>query len=347
MNDVIRLAQTVEAGGCSAKLSPKALEEILREVPLPSHPNIIVGASTHDDAGILRLPSGEYLVQTTDFFPPMVDYPYDFGQVAAANALSDVYAMGGRPICALSLVMFPSQHFPSDVLVSMLKGAADKVAESDAYILGGHTIDDHPIKFGLAVSGLVDPDRLVTNSGANPGDKLILTKPLGTSILTGARKVDLITEEEVRPAVESMCLLNRSGAERMNEFDIKGATDVTGFGLLGHAYRFANASGVSFRIESRDLPVLPGALDLIDQGVIPGGCMRNLDFVRERVAFLPSLTANRKWLALDPQTSGGLLMSAPSGIASDLLTALQNNGLTNARIIGEVHPPGNQAIQLA
>ncbi len=347
MNEKIRLSRTVEQGGCSAKLGPKDLERVLSKTPLPTHPNIVVGAETHDDAGVFRLPDGSYMIQTTDFFPPMVDDPFDFGQVAAANALSDVYAMGGRPITALSLVMWPSKSLPLESLPDMLGGAISKVEEAGAVILGGHTIDDEPVKFGLAVTGLVEPEKLVTNSGARPGQKLVLSKPLGTAILTGAFKVELIDEAEVRPAIRSMTTLNDKAALRMTEFGVKGGTDVTGFGLLGHAYRMANASAVTFRIESAALPELPRARELIEMGVIPGGCMRNLDFVRDHIAFLPSLLSVNKWLALDPQTSGGLLMAVDAERADALVAALHADGLTDATVIGEVHPPGEKRILLA
>lgn len=339
-----RLSQTVEAGGCSAKLSPQQLEDILKQVPVKESPNVVVSSKTHDDAGIISLPSGEYLIQTTDFFPPMVDDPFVFGEVAAANALSDVYAMGGKPICAMSLVMFPSQSMDSQILVNMLKGGTKKVEEAGATIIGGHTIDDEPLKYGLAVTGIIKPENLVTNSGAKPGDLLILTKALGTAILTGARKVGLITEKDVQPAIEVMTMLNKTGAEIMVKAGVKAATDITGFGLLGHAYRLASASNVTFRIETKSVPALPGAIDLIKKGGIPGGSMRNLEFVRKHIVFLPSLKDERKWLTLDPQTSGGLLMSVSPVKANKLLSDLQNAGLKDASIIGEVFPAGQKSV---
>lgn len=344
---MIRLSKTVEKGGCSAKLGPRDLEEIIKEVPFSKHPDLVVGPATHDDAGVIRAPDGSYLIQTTDFFPPMIDDPYEFGQVAAANALSDVYAMGGRPISALSLVMFPSKDLPLEVLKEMLKGGTAKVEEAGAIILGGHTIDDAPLKFGLAVTGRVQPDKLVTNAAARPGDILILTKPLGTGIVTGARKVDLIEDDDIRPAVDSMTMLNDHAAEQMAAFGAKAATDITGFGLLGHAYRLADASGVTFRIESGSLPVLPKALELIELGAVPGGAIRNLDFVRPHTAFLPSLSQELKWLAVDPQTSGGLLISIAGEKSGELLDALKGAGLKDAAIIGEVHPPGEKRVLLA
>ena len=343
----LRLSLMVERGGCSAKLAPKTLDDLLRRVPLPRPPEIIVGAETHDDAGVYRLPDGTLLVQTTDFFPPMVDDPGDFGRVAAANALSDVYAMGGRPLTALSLVMFPSLILPETVLVDMLNGAAQKVAEAGAVILGGHTLDDHPLKFGLAVTGVVSEECLVTNAGAKPGDLLVLSKALGTGVLCGARRADLIDEAAVRPAIDSMTTLNRAAASAMCAAGVRGATDVTGFGLLGHAYRFADGSDVTFRLESQALPVLPGVLDLLRKGAIPGGCMRNLDFIREHTAFLPSLSDERKWLALDPQTSGGLLMAVCPERLDDLLSALKESGCTISSVIGEVLPPGMKRLLLA
>lgn len=337
----------VEAGGCSAKLSPKALGLLISQVKLPDHPDIIIGAETHDDAGVIRRPSGEYLIQTTDFFPPMVDDPYQFGQVAAANALSDIYAMGGRPISALNLVMFPSGQLDSEILVEVLKGGQSKIEEAGCLLLGGHTIDDSPLKYGLAVTGEARPDELVTNAAARPGDILLLTKALGTAILTGARKVDLIGEAEVEPAIRSMISLNDKASELMVKHGVLGATDVTGFGLLGHAYRFADASDVTFRIESQNLPQLPGALELISRGAIPGGAMRNLEFVREQSAFLPSLDADLKWLALDPQTSGGLLMAVNSDKVDGILADLQAAGIGEACIVGQVMAPGEKRLLIA
>lgn len=347
MTKPIRLGQTVEAGGCSAKLSPKMLEEVLAKVPLKRSERIIVGAETHDDAGVFLMDDGSYLIQTTDFFPPMVDDPFLFGQVAAANALSDIYAMGGTPLTALSLVMFPNTKLPLDYLPAMLTGGAEKVNEAGAFILGGHTIDDEPLKYGLAVTGTVKPEKLVTNDNARPGDKLILTKPLGTAVLTGARKVDLIEESDVRPAIRSMTLLNKSAAEVMNRFGVKAATDITGFGLLGHAYRMANAARLTFHIDTEALPALPKALDLIAMGAIPGGAMRNLEFVKPHLRYEDSLTDNRKWLALDPQTSGGLLMAVKADEAKDILQALHDKGLEAANIIGEVSAKEEMAIRLA
>jgi selenide,water dikinase len=328
-------------------MDPKQLGEILARVQMPAHPDVIVGAETHDDAGVIRRPFGPYLIQTTDFFPPMVDDPRDFGRVAAANALSDVYAMGGRVVSALSLVMFPSQELSADVLVEMLQGGAEKVLEAGGMILGGHTLEDSPLKYGLAATGEVEPENLVTNAGARPGDLLILTKPLGTGLLTGARKVDLIDEMAVRPAIDSMITLNKSGAEIMNRHAVKGATDITGFGLLGHAYRFADASRVTFRIESAHLPALPGALDLVEQAAIPGGAMRNLNFVRGHLKQLRSLTETRKWLCLDPQTSGGLLMSVAPNRAEAVLADCLAAGLRHAAIVGEVLPGGEKRLLLA
>lgn len=347
MTDKIRLAQLVEAGGCSAKLSPSDLEKVLSSVPLSNHPDIVVGSQTHDDAGVFRLKDGTHIIQTTDFFPPMVDDPYQFGQVAAANALSDVYAMGGKPVAVLSLVMFPSTRLPLEILGEVLKGGSDKANEAGAFVMGGHTIDDDPLKYGMAVTGIVDPEDMVTNAQAKPGDMLVLTKALGTAVLTGARKVDLIDEKDVQPAIDSMTELNRTACEIMNRYKVKGATDVTGFALLGHSFRFADASDVTFRIESSALPVLPKALELIEMGAIAGGCMRNLEFVREKVQFLASLSDNLKWLALDPQTSGGLLMAVDREKADDMLDELRGSGLEYAAIIGEVLHPGEKRVLLA
>ncbi|RJO71567.1 MAG: selenide, water dikinase SelD [Myxococcales bacterium] len=347
MGETIRLSRLVEQGGCSAKLSPDELERVLKSVPLPSHPDLIVGPETHDDAGVFRLPEGRYLIQTVDFFPPMVDDPFTFGQVAAANALSDVYAMAGVPLTALCLMMFPSRELPTEILAEVLRGGFAKAQEAGALILGGHTLDDSPLKFGMAVTGTVEAAQLATNAAAKPGEVLILTKPLGTAVLTGARKVDLINEEAVQPAIDSMTRLNDTAALCLRQFDLHAATDITGFSLLGHALRFAQASHATFRLDTSRLPLLPGALDLVKMGAIPGGAMRNLKFVAPHSDFLPSLTSERKYLAADPQTSGGLLFSAPESKVDAVLRFLREHGIAEAAVFGEVLPRGEKTLLVA
>jgi len=340
------LLSTVEQGGCSAKLSPLQLGEILAKLPKISHPNLMVGIETHDDAGVYKLNEETALIYTTDFFPPVCSDGYEFGQIAAANALSDVYAMGGTPLLALNLMMFSAVKIPLEVFGEIMKGGHDKVVEAGALILGGHTIEDYPPKFGLAVVGTVHPDRLITNSGVRAGDVMILTKPLGSGVILAGQRNGMTKGETVQKVLDYMKLLNKSGAAVMQEYNLKGATDVTGFGLLGHAMRMAEASGVTLRIQSQDLPHYPEALALLDEGCIPGAAFRNLEFVKESTEFGTSLNYERKMLCCDAQTSGGLLMAVPAEKAKEVLAALKKAGLPESAVIGEAVPKSNRSLYL-
>jgi selenide,water dikinase len=340
------LLSTVEQGGCSAKLSPVQLGEILAKLPKVVHPNLMVGIDTHDDAGVYKLNDETALIYTTDFFPPVCRDGYEFGQIAAANALSDVYAMGGSPLLALNLMMFPAARIPLDVFGAILQGGHDKVVEAGALVLGGHTIEDYPPKFGLAVVGTVHPDRLITNSGIRAGDVLILTKPLGSGVILAGQRNNMTDDATVQKALDYMKLLNKSGAVVMQEYNLKGATDITGFGLLGHAMRMADASGVTLRIQSRDLPHYPEALALLEEGCIPGAAFRNLEFVKESTVFGSSLNYERKMLCCDAQTSGGLLMAVPAKLAEEVLEALKIAGLPESAVIGEAVPRNKKSLYL-
>jgi len=271
---------------------------------------------------------------------------YEFGQIAAANALSDVYAMGGTPLLVLNLMMFSAVKMPLEVFGEIMKGGHDKVVEAGALVLGGHTIEDYPPKFGLAVVGTVHPDRLITNSGVRAGDVMILTKPLGSGVILAGQRNGMTEESTVQKALDYMKLLNKSGAEVMQQFNLKGATDITGFGLLGHAMRMAEASGVTIRIQSRVLPHYPEAVALLEEGCIPGAAFRNLEFVKESTVFGTSLNYERKMLCCDAQTSGGLLMAVPAGIAEEVLEALKKAGLPESVIIGEALPKSNRSLYL-
>lgn len=332
------LLSTVEYGGCSAKMPPDALTSALSGLPVPDNKNLLVGISTHDDAGVYKLTDDLALIQTTDFFPPVCSDPYTFGKIAAANALSDVYAMGGTVITAMNLVMFPSQKIPLEVLREILRGGQEKVAEAGGVIAGGHTIDDYPPKYGLAVSGIVHPDRIIRNDRAMPGDVLILTKPLGTGTLVAGQRCGCAGEEDYRNALCSMETLNRNTAEIMQQFNVRCATDITGFGLLGHALSMARGSGVSLRFESTALPILPGAYELLELGCIPGGSFRNLRYVEENCQFAAALDYNLKMVMADAQTSGGMLICAPPQTAGDMLSALRCSGSPCSAIIGTVLP---------
>jgi selenide,water dikinase len=341
------LLSTVELGGCSAKLSPLQLGEILAKLPRVVHPNLMVGIETHDDAGVYRLNDDTALIYTTDFFPPVCSDGYEFGQIAAANALSDVYAMGGTPLLALNLMMFSAAKIPLEVFAAILQGGHDKVVEAGALVLGGHTIEDFPPKFGLAVVGTVHPDRLITNSGVRAGDRLILTKPLGTGVILAGQRNGMTVQSTVQKALDCMKVLNKSGAAAMQDFNLKGATDITGFGLLGHAMRMAEASKVTLRINSQWLPHFPEAIALLEEGCIPGAAFRNLEFVKESIIFGASLAYERKMLCCDAQTSGGLLMAVPAGQAEELLSLLKTKaGLTESAVIGEALPRSNKSLYL-
>lgn len=336
----------VEYGGCSAKISPKQLEEILKYLPLPVDPNILVDIDTHDDAGVYRVNDDLALVLTTDFFPPVCSDPYEFGQIAAANSISDVYAMGGDPVLALNIMMFPAAKLPLEVYAEIMKGGYDKAAEAGVRIIGGHTIDDFPPKYGLAVVGYINPGKIITNAGAKAGDSLILTKPVGTGIIMAGQRLGMASEEDVTEAKRLMKLLNKSGAEIMKKYDIKGATDITGFGLAGHAFKMAKASHVSITLNMEKVVLIGSTYKLLDEGCIPGASFRNLEFVDKHMYCSSQLDYNLKMAAFDAQTSGGLLMSVEHEKTEAVLTGLHKAGLESARIIGSVREKDEKFIRL-
>ncbi len=336
----------VESGGCSAKISPKQLEEVLKYLPLPKDPDILVDIDTHDDAGVYRVNDDLALVLTTDFFPPVCSDSYEFGQIAAANSISDVYAMGGDPVLALNIMMFPAAKLPMEAYAEILKGGFDKAAEAGVRIIGGHTLDDTPPKYGLAVIGYVHPKKIITNAGARAGDSLILTKPVGTGIILAGQRLGMASEEDIAEAKRLMKLLNRSGAEVMKRHGIKGATDITGFGLAGHALKMAMASKVSINLRLKDVPLIGKCYNLVDDGCIPGASFRNLDFAEEHLQQSSDLDYNLKMIAFDAQTSGGLLMSVPKEKNDAVLEELHRTGLTNAAIIGIVTEKAEKYLSL-
>jgi len=337
------LLSTCASGGCSAKLDPAALTDLLSSIPLMKDARIMVDIETHDDAGVYKLNDETALIVTTDFFPPVCSDAFTFGQIAAANALSDIYAMGGTPLLTLNLTMFPSKDIPLEVLRNILAGGQDKINESGAFTMGGHTIDDNPPKYGLAVVGTVHPDKLITNAGLKPGQMLILTKPLGIGILMAAQRMGLAEQEAYEHALEQMKMLNKAGAVCMQQFGVKGATDITGFGLLGHALKMAEASNVSIQLSLSSLPVLPQVLSLLGNGCIPGAAFRNADFVKDLVFYAPTCSVEQKMLACDAQTSGGLLMAVDADKAEALITALRF-AHPQATVIGEVTVRKNKII---
>ena len=297
-----------------------------------------------DDAAVYRLGEELALVQTVDFFPPIVDDPYDFGAIAVANALSDVYAMGGTPLLALNILCFPVD-LSRDILAAILKGGAEKAAEAGVLIIGGHTIDDQEPKYGLAVTGTVQPGKQITNAGAQPGDDLVLTKPIGTGIITSAGKYDQVAPEILQRAVEIMRVLNREASLAMVNVGVNACTDVTGYGLVGHLHAMAQASGVTARLHLPQVPVLPGAWELVGQGIAPGGTHRNYDSIGVLTQWDEDIPMEAKLLLCDAQTSGGLLISVSPGKSSALLSDLQNRGV-DGTLIGEVLKPGESSVQV-
>lgn len=294
----------------------------------------MVGLETSDDAAVYKLNEEMALIQTLDFFTPMIDDPYVFGQIAASNSLSDVYAMGGKPLVAMNIVCFPSCH-DMNVLAEILKGGFDKVKESGALLVGGHTVDDKEPKYGLSVSGVVHPNKVLSNATAKEGDKLILTKPIGVGILNTAMKENLVDKSIGDKVVEVMIHLNKYAAMSFDKIDVNSVTDITGFGLLGHALEMAKASNVSIEIDSKEVPILDGAVDMASMGVIPAGMYRNKGYISKDVELINIETAIEDIL-YDPQTSGGLLISVKAELAEELITDMKLNGSIEAKVIGSV-----------
>ena len=306
----------------------------MRDVPRFSHPRLLLGSETNDDAGVFLLNDELALIQTVDFFPPMVDDPYLFGAIAAANALSDIYAMGGTPLTALNVAAFPACEDKA-LFIRILQGGADKVLESGAFLVGGHTIDDEEPKYGLAVTGTARPGEIITNSGAAEGDLLFLTKPLGVGIITTALKTGMVKEAEIAPVLQSMASLNGAAARVMVECGVKGGTDVTGFGLLGHLYELASASGLLAELWMELIPIHQEAEELAIQEIAPGGAYRNLKYLQDKVSFAPQVAEHQRLLLADPQTSGGLLMAVPKQLAGRVEGQLELAGVEYA-IVGKM-----------
>jgi len=332
--------------GCACKLRPQALEEILAGLPHSMDPEVLVGADTADDAAVYRINDEIAIVQTVDFFTPIVDDPYMFGAISAANSLSDIYAMGARPLFALNIVGFPDKRLPLSVLEEILRGALEKTAEAGVSIIGGHTVEDIEPKFGLAVTGIVHPNRVIPNSAAQPSDALVLTKPIGVGIISTAAKSGLADESTVREAIELMATLNRAACEAMVEVGAHACTDITGFGLLGHLREMASGSQVDVTLSASAVPILAAAKDLAGAGAVPGGTLNNLKHVSPYVTFAPGVSEVEKLILADAQTSGGLLISLPEHRVDALLTALQARGVGGAARIGKVQTKGAGKIQV-
>ncbi len=316
------------------------MDRVLAAIPRVTNENVLVGFDTADDAGVYKLSAELALVQTVDFFTPIVDDPYTYGAIAAANALSDVYAMGGTPLSALSILAYPANGDLDD-LEQILKGGADKIHESGCVILGGHSVADDEVKFGYAVTGTVHPDRIKTNAGARAGDVLVFTKRIGTGVITTALKREIAADADVQAAIDSMLTLNRRACEAMLHCDVHGCTDVTGFGLIGHAREMAMASGVTLEIDSTAVRFLPGALDYARQGALPSGLKNNRVFASDAVEIVRDLAPEVANLLYDPQTSGGLLIALAEADAAQL-----ERNFADAYRIGRVLTKGSKAIRL-
>jgi len=332
----VRLTATVKAGGCASKLSPAILDQVLSKLPKQTDPNVLVGFDHADDAGVYKISPTAALVQTVDFFTPMVDDPYTFGQIAATNALSDVYAMGGRPITALAHVCFPANGDVA-ILERTLAGGLSKMMEAGCAIIGGHSVRDEEMKFGYSVTGLIDPNRVFANAGAKVGDRLLFTKALGTGVITTAIKKGVAKQEWIDAAIGSMTTLNKAAAEVIasSPWNIHSMTDITGFGMIAHAREIAFASDVSMRFHTGSIPLLAGAFECIQAGHIPGGLISNREFAECVVGYEGDVPEQLKTILFDPQTAGGLLISVAASDSNELTKTLIAAGVTAVEI-GEV-----------
>ncbi|HER08101.1 MAG TPA: selenide, water dikinase SelD [Bacteroides sp.] len=340
----IKLTRYTQGLGCACKLRPGELEKILKEIPVSSDPRILVDTQNSDDAAVYSINDTTALVQTVDFFTPIVDDPYDFGAIAAANALSDIYAMGAKPLFALNIVGFPSNRLPMDVLQMILQGARDKALEAGISILGGHTIDDPEPKYGLVVNGLVHPGRIWTNAGARDKDVVILTKPIGTGILTTALKRGLIGEKNKAELIRSMAELNKKAAAILEGYTVHACTDVTGFGLIGHLSEISTASKMNMELFAGRIPLLDETVNFAAAGVIPGGTTNNLNYYSKFVTWDAEISALTKIILCDAQTSGGLLFTVPENEKEQVILELKNAGIRSATHIGNCTGRGRGAI---
>jgi len=343
----VRLTQMVENVGCASKISQADLKKVLAGLPDISHPDLLVGTNTCDDAGVYRIGKDLALVQTVDVFTPNVDDPYTFGQIAAANSVSDVYAMGGTPLTALSIIAFPIEKLPHRVMTEIIRGGMDKLKEAGVTVIGGHSLKDaSEVKFGFAVTGLINPSKIVENSTARPGDVLVLTKPLGAGIISFAHQIGKASAAAMKTVAASMAHLNKTAAELMVEFGAHAGTDVTGFGLLGHASEMARQSGVTIELWSDAMPVFEGALERARAGVVSGGIERNREHAAQFVTFDPVVPEEERDLLYDPQTSGGLLVAMPAGNVEKFVAALHRRGERHAAVIGRITSSSKGAIMV-
>jgi selenide,water dikinase len=331
----VPLTKLVENAGCASKISQNDLKRALDGLPRIFDPRVLVSADTCDDAGVFRLTKAKALVQSVDIFTPLVDDPYVFGQIAAANSVSDIYAMGGTPLTALSIVSFPIEKLSPRVMNKMLQGGIDKLREARTVVIGGHSIKDSEIKFGFAVTGLIDPSRIITNDKARPGDVLILTKPIGTGVISFAAQIGRASERALAAASLSMVELNKAAAEVAVEMGVRTGTDVTGFGLIGHLSEMAEQSRVTVEIEARHVPLLDEALDYVRRDIISGAIERNRESSSRLVKVRSGVDGALETILYDPQTSGGLLLAVPRREASTFLKKLETKGVKGAAVIGK------------
>lgn len=336
IHEHVRLTRTVKGAGCAAKLAPGVLDKALCGLDLPVDPDLLVGLERADDAGVYRVSDSLALVQTVDFFPPMVDDPFSFGQIAAANALSDIYAMGGTPKTAMNIVAFPAKTMDISVLRTIIEGGLDKIREAGVVLVGGHTVEDAELKYGLSVTGYIHPERILTKKNLQTGDRLILTKPVGTGIVATAIKAGLADQALTDRVVRAMATLNRVAAVTMERFSVHACTDITGFGFLGHLAEMVVDSGHGVRITAADVPRYPEALEWAAMGLIPGGMYNNRNFRGPFVDFGAGVPQTVQDLLFDPQTSGGLVIAVAQREAEPLVAALKANGIDCAAIVGEV-----------
>lgn len=332
----IKLTSLSHGSGCGCKMTRKDLSVVLSHLPAASDPNIIIGTATADDAAVYKIDDKRAIVQTVDFFTPIVDDPYAYGQISAANSISDIYAMGGRPLFALSIIAFPINTIPASILEEIVKGGIDKAKEAGIEIIGGHSIDDPEPKYGLTVTGVVELDKVVRNDKAEAGDVLILTKPLGTGIISKAIKENKASEDDINETIKVMSFLNKGSSEAMVEAGIKAATDITGFGLLGHLYGMLKASGVGAKLSISSIPTIKGVWGYAKKGYIPGGTKNNLDYVKAKVVWGDSVFKDAKYVIADAQTSGGLLISCPKEKKGKLTALLLKANCLAISEIGEV-----------
>lgn len=342
----VRLTEHIRSAGCASKIGQKDLHQVLAQLPKVEDPRLLVGMATADDAGVFKLAPGVTIVQTVDVFTPGVDDPYTFGRIAACNSLSDVYAMGGTPITALSIIGFPIEALPAEAMADIIRGGMDVLKEAGTILLGGHSINDEEIKFGFAVTGLVKDNEVITNAGAKPGDVLILTKPLGTGIISLASQIGRASPESVTAMMASMTTLNRVAAEIMVRHHASACTDVTGFGLIGHLRQMVRESHVTAELQTDKFPLLPGVLEYARQGMFSGANERNAEYSQACTEFAPGIEEAMKALCFDAQTSGGLLMAIPPGEAEATLRELHDAGLTASAIVGTITEPSDGRIRV-